>query len=54
MDIKLVPDKLLTTSGLSILLHGIILLPDMTSYNMVLFNQYPHVLVEKIDLCVPL
>ena len=33
---------MLTTSGLSILLHGVILLPDMTSYDktMIITQQY--------------
>ena len=33
MDVKTFPVNLLTTSGLSILLHGVISLPDATSYD---------------------
>ena len=33
MDIIMFPINLQSTSGLSILLHGVILLPDVTSYD---------------------
>ena len=33
MDVITFPENLLTTIGLSILLHGVILLPDATSYD---------------------
>ena len=33
MDVITIPENLLITSGLSILLHGIISLPDATSYD---------------------
>ena len=33
MDVIAFPVNLLTTSGLSILLHGVISLPDATSYD---------------------
>ena len=33
MDVITFPVNLYTTSGLSILLHGVILLPDATSYD---------------------
>ena len=33
MDVVTFPVNLLTTSGLSILLHGVISLPDATSYD---------------------
>ena len=33
MDVITFPENLLTTNGLSILLHGVISLPDATSYD---------------------
>ena len=33
MDVKTFPKNLLATSGLSILLHGVISFPDATSYD---------------------
>ena len=33
MDVITFPENLLTTSGLSILLHSVISLPDATSYD---------------------
>ena len=33
MDVITFPGNLKTTNGLSILLHGVILLPDATSYD---------------------
>ena len=35
MDLISFPENLLTTSGLSILLHGVISLPDATSYDKI-------------------
>ena len=37
MDVITFPVNLLTTSGLSILLHGVISLPDATSYDNVCY-----------------
>ena len=39
MDVITFPVNLLITSGLSILLHGVISLPDATSYVKVLLNR---------------
>ena len=36
MDVITFPINLYTTSGLSILLHGVILLPGAASYNKIL------------------
>ena len=33
MDVSTVPENMLTTSGLSILMHGVISIPDATSCN---------------------
>ena len=38
MDVITFPVNLLTTSGLQILLHGVISLPDSTSYDNVHFR----------------
>ena len=38
MDVITFPVNLLTTSGLSILLHGVISLPDATSYDKKLYT----------------
>ena len=35
VDIRTFPKNLSTTTGLSILLHGVILLPDATSYDKI-------------------
>ena len=39
MDIITFPDNLSTTSGLSILLHDFISLPDVTSYDKYIYND---------------
>ena len=39
MDVITFPENLQTTSGLSILLHGVISLPDATSYNKICILQ---------------
>ena len=39
MDVITFPVNLLTTSGLSILLHGVISLPDATSYDQICFKK---------------
>ena len=36
MDVITFPKNLKTTSGLSILLHGVISIPDATSYHMII------------------
>ena len=41
MDVITFPENLLSTSGLSILLHGVISLPDATSYDNAIFNIKP-------------
>ena len=45
MDVITLPVNLETTSGLSILLHGVITLPDATSY-----DNYPLKRQEKMHL----
>ena len=40
MDVITFPVNLKTTSGLSILLHGVILLPDATSYDKISYIIY--------------
>ena len=37
MDVITFPENRLTTSGLQILLHGVISLPDATSYDKIIF-----------------
>ena len=39
MDVITFPVNLKTASGLSILLHGVLSLPDATSYDNVLFQD---------------
>ena len=41
MDVITFPENLLTTSGLSILLHGVISLPDGTSLRVLLIQNCP-------------
>ena len=41
MDVMTFPENLLTTSGLSILLHGFISLPDGRSYDLRGFTTQP-------------
>ena len=41
MDVVTFPDNLLTTSGLSILFHDIISLPDASSYYKETYNMKP-------------
>ena len=48
MDVITFPENLLTTSGLSILLHGVISLPDATSYDKCRWNIFG--LVHKKNL----
>ena len=50
MDVITFPVNLLTTSGLSILLHGVISLPDVTSYDKRHFIRVYTVCKDKIDL----
>ena len=40
MDAITFPVNLLTTSGLSLLLHGVISLPDATSYDKNMINDF--------------
>ena len=52
MDVITFPINLKTTGGLSILLHGVISLPDTTSYVMIILStfcpsSYAIMLVEK-------
>ena len=60
MDVITFPDSLNTTSGLSILLHGVISLPDATSYDKVilytscpiehmLLSQHPYVIHQRVS-----
>ena len=42
MDVITFPENQLTTSGLSILMHGVISLPGSTSYDRILFFKYLH------------
>ena len=44
MDVITFPKNLKTTSSVSILLHGVISLPDATSYDKEIFK---HLLLEK-------
>ena len=50
MDVITFPENLLTTSGLSILLHGVISLPDATSYDKEVFLPDPGFFI--VSLCV--
>ena len=49
MDVITFPENLLTTSGLSILLHGVISLPDATSYDKRYFDivYFPNFLTNN-------
>ena len=50
MDVITFPDYLNTTSGLSILMHGVISLPDATSYDkVILYTSCPieHMLLSQ-------
>ena len=46
MDVITFPENLLTTSGLSILLHGVILLTDAMSYDNLQLLTYVEVDME--------
>ena len=50
MDVITLSINLLTTSGLSILLRSIILLPDATSYDQGYFNNYMHRLETETEV----
>ena len=47
MDVMTFPVNLETTSDLSILLHGVISLPDATSYDKFLYRIYLFILLSQ-------
>ena len=50
MDVITFPENLLTTSGLSILLHCVILLPDATSYDNTYFYLILATSADSIEM----
>ena len=53
MDVIMLPEIMLTTSGLSILLHGVISLPDATSYDKINFlSGWPGLYHAQKELAV--
>ena len=51
MDVITYPENLSTTSGLSILMHGVISLPDVTSYDKILYTGVHKVSKYRQPIC---